>query len=113
MQRVQVATGGYTLALEDGIQNANNNVIYLDCLTGGGAIDIALPPISSYEGKTFWKVIINDADNNAGGNSITITPDAGESNLINSAATLVISTNGEGGEFYIVGDTDWKADIQA
>lgn len=111
MDIIQVATGGFTLALPPDITLSNNNIIYLDALTTGGAIGITLPSIAALNGQRYFWIMVRDADANAAANNITLTADGADT--INTAATLVMSANGNAAQVYVVSDTEWKAIVSA
>lgn len=104
---VTINGGGptYDLALSTPNLSENNNEIRLLCKTSLGAVTIQLPPISAFKWGINAKIFIDDADDMAATNNITVLADA--SNTIDNNASYVIATNGCKAVLYISSLTEF------
>lgn len=102
-----LVNGTTALDLTDPTFILNTNEIFLQCQTSLGAVNITLPPIIT-SGKTWgFRIFINDVDNNASVNNITITADS--SDRINGllSSPIILNQNGATGFFEISGRANW------
>lgn len=98
--------GNYTLDLTDPTFILNTRIIYLQCRTNLGVVNITLPRIST-SGQTWgFKVFVYDAGNNASVNNITVTPNAADK-INGSGAATVINSNGANAVYEIIGTDAW------
>lgn len=99
--------GGTTFNLEVSPQNLSvqNSQIRLVCKTSGGAITINLPPISAFGNSLDAVILVDDTDDMANTNNITIVPDV--SNTIANGSSYVISENGGKIEIYMSSTTEF------
>lgn len=81
--------------------------VTLNCNTSLGAVSINLLEIPANFWSTTYKLYVNDANNNASVNNITINAPAGYT--INNAASIVINTNGGGVLIRVTGNTTYMA----
>jgi hypothetical protein len=81
--------------------------VTLNCNTSLGAVSINLLEIPADFWSTTYKLYVNDADNNASVNNITINAPAGYT--INNAASIVINTNGGGVLIRVTNNTTYMA----
>lgn len=103
-------SGNYALNLTPEAFILNTADIYLQCKTGSGAVNITLPRITSVEGLTnTWgfKVYINDVDNNASVNNITVACHPADK-INGSNAPIVLNTNGVTGHLQVTGSSAWE-----
>lgn len=108
-------SGNYTLNLTPEAFILNTANIYLQCKTGSGAVNITLPRITSVEGLTnTWgfKIYINDVDNNASVNNITIACHPADK-INGSNAPIVLNTNGVTGHLQVTGSSAWEFNSSA
>src|SRR3990167_735131 len=93
---INVPAGTFNLTLGADAFLLNTANIYLQCQTGGGAINIVLPRISTAGITTTWgfKIYINDTGNNASVNNITITPNPADKINGTLATPIILNTNG-------------------
>ncbi|MEI7510102.1 MAG: hypothetical protein WCJ62_11640, partial [Flavobacterium sp.] len=95
-----IIQGGTTFNLDvKGIITNNNSQIRLLCKSAGGAIVINLPPISDFEVSIEASIFVDDVDDMASTNNITINSSVG--NTIENASFYRINTNGGKVEIYI------------
>ncbi len=80
--------------------NWNDDIINID--TSSNPVTVYLPNINN--GQTNKRFYINDYNNNAGTNNITI---ATSGDLVNGSATLVLNSNGVTSEAIITGPGEW------
>jgi len=102
---IRVPAGTYVLDLGDGISAMNTAKIYLQCETAGGAINIVLPLIST-AGNWWFTVYVNDVDNMAGTNPITVTVNPSDK-IYGASSPIALSQNGASAVFEIVGNNAW------
>lgn len=81
--------------------------VTLNCNTSLGAVSIDLLEIPANFWSTTYKLYVNDANNNASVNNITINAPAGYT--INNAASIVINTNGGGVLIRVTNNTTYMA----
>jgi hypothetical protein len=81
--------------------------VTLNCNTSLGAVSIDLLEIPANFWSTTYKLYVNDANNNASVNNITINAPAGYT--INNAASIVINTNGGGVLIRVTDNTTYMA----
>lgn len=94
----------YVLNLQDN-QSMQNNQIRLICQTLGGAITIQMPKISEIGNSIDAKIFIDDGDDNASVNNITIVSDPADT--IQNLPSYLIDTNGGKIEVYIASKTEY------
>lgn len=94
----------YVLNLKDN-QSIQNNQIRLICKTSGGAITIQMPKISDIGNSIDAKIFVDDGDDNASVNNITIVSDPADT--IQNAPSYVINANGGKIEIYIASKTEY------
>ena len=88
-----IINGGTTFNLDvNGIISNNNSQIRLLCKTADGAIVINLPPISDFGVSINASIFVDDVDNMASTNNITINSNVG--NTIENASFYTINNNG-------------------
>lgn len=75
MQLYKEIAGGtsYKVELSKDNESVSNEEVRLVCKTSGGAINIELPSLVAYKNAIGLKIFIDDADDMAGRNPITIT----------------------------------------
>jgi hypothetical protein len=95
----RVTDAGTSITVPDSAQST----IYL--LTSTSARGISLPTISNLSGSTKLILVIKDASSNAGTNNVTVTSTGGD--LIDGAATFVLSTDGQAVTLISDGSTNW------
>jgi hypothetical protein len=81
--------------------------VTLNCNTSVGAVSIDLLEIPANFWSTTYKLYVNDANNNASVNNITINAPVGYT--INNAASIVINTNGGGVLIRVTNNTTYMA----
>ena len=79
--------------------------------TSAGAVTLVLPKISTILDSytTIYQYVgirVVDISNNASVNNITI--EGFETNVVNSASSVVLNTNGAGGMIYLIGESQWS-----
>lgn len=105
-QNYNIIPGGTTFNLNvSDILSNNNNQVRLVCKTGAGPITINLPKISDFNNNINASIFVDDTDDNAATNNITIVTDP--SNTIENAPNHVINTNGGKIEIFISSVTEF------
>jgi hypothetical protein len=95
-----IIQGGTTFNLDvNDILNNTNSEIRLVCKTSTGPITINLPPISTFGVNINASIFVDDTDDLAGTNNITINASLG--NTIENAPSYVINANGGKIEIFI------------
>jgi hypothetical protein len=103
---VNIAGGTtYTLTLSPENIVSQKNQFRLICKTAGGAITIILPSISAFGNGIDAKIFIDDTDDMAATNNITIQVGAGIT--IANASSFVMNQNGQKVEVYISSKTEY------
>lgn len=102
-------TGNYNLVVDPDWKNVQQQDVFLECDTTGGAVTINLFEIA--ELLRFWnvKIIISDVQNNASSNNIIVN--AGGSDLFDNDTTnqLVLNSNGSSLSLQVVSESHWLA----
>lgn len=100
-------TGGttYNLVLTDEQLKARNLKVRLLCKTLAGAITINLPKISTLGSSLDVEIIVDDFENNAGANNITVNCNAADT--IQNNATQLIKANGTIASITISSRNEW------
>lgn len=101
-----IIQGGTTFNLDvtDILSNTNSQV-RLICKTSGGAITINLPTIESFGANINASIFIDDTDDFAGTNNVTINSPMG--NTIENASFYTINTNGGKIQIFISSTTEF------
>src|SRR3989338_6616064 len=104
----QNISGIFNLAFDIDLSILNTKKLYLQCQTGTAATNIILPRISTLTNGASWgfEIYINDVDNNAATNNITIAPNAAD-RINGSASAIVLNTNGVNAVLQINGTATW------
>lgn len=102
---VNVSAGTYVLDLGTGVAAMNTAKIYLQCQTSTGAINIILPRISTTP-NWWFTVYINDVDDLAGTNPITVNINAADK-IYGASSPVIFNQNGSSAVFEVVGQNAW------
>jgi len=102
-------TGTYNLTVNPQWINVQQQEVFLECDTTLAPVTINLFEIA--ELNRFWgvKIIISDANNNAGTNNITINASGSDTVDDDTTNQIVINTNGSSVSFQVASETQWLA----
>ena len=102
-------TGTYNLAVNPQWINVQQQEVFLECDTTLAPVTINLFEI--VELNRFWgvKIIISDANNNAGTNNITVNASGSDTVDDDTTNQIVINTNGSSVSFQVASETQWLA----
>jgi hypothetical protein len=102
-------TGTYNLTVNPQWINVQQQQVFLECDTTLAPVTINLFEIA--ELNRFWgvKIIISDANNNAGTNNITINASGSDTVDDDTTNQIVINTNGSSVSFQVASETQWLA----
>ncbi len=103
---VNIAGGTtYTLTVNPATLTLQNNQFRLVCKTAGGAITIILPEISSFGTGIDSTIYIDDADDMASSNNITVL--VAETNTLENGESFVLNQDGQKVEIFIASKTEY------
>jgi hypothetical protein len=102
-------TGTYNLTVNPQWINVQQQEVFLECDTTLAPVTINLFEIA--ELNRFWgvKIIISDANNNAGTNNITVNASGSDTVDDDTTNQIVINTNGSSVSFQVASETQWLA----
>ena len=102
-------TGTYNLTVNPQWINVQQQEVFLECDTTLAPVTINLFEI--VELNRFWgvKIIISDANNNAGTNNITVNASGSDTVDDDTTNQIVINTNGSSVSFQVASETQWLA----
>lgn len=102
-------TGTYNLTVNPQWINVQQQEVFLECDTTLAPVTINLFEI--VELNRFWgvKIIISDANNNAGTNNITVNSSGSDTVDDDTTNQIVINTNGSSVSFQVASETQWLA----
>lgn len=102
--QISLGAGTHDVTVNNKIFPTGNETVRILCDTSSGAVIINLPSITDFKSALGAKIIIEDVNDNAATNNITINAATG--NTINNGSSLVISNNGEKAVVFIASKTE-------